>query len=210
MVLSDIQCLTPKKKCLWLNTSDGLAQLAWWRQAGLPLKKIARLLNISVDTLRQWRDRYPAIQQIVQTYASATSKPEQSVLITVTPREVISAVVTPTQAVPKKVTPKDAELAQTLKIDHTRPAAYRIIIGHNEYRYRQGTVIAEYDTAEALWDSDFIHKYFASFGLSERDYYDRYIQSLIDKGMYRLSNAYCVAYCQIDKKGFIRTIKSTL
>jgi hypothetical protein len=91
-----------------------------------------------------------------------------------------------------------------IKQDLSRPAAYRIILGYNDKR---GTILAEYITAEVLWQDPLIHQYFSSFGIHHIDYYERYLTKINQSGLYQLSHLYSVIYCEVTKIGIIKPIK---
>lgn len=99
----------------------------------------------------------------------------------------------------------NSELAAIIGKQVNRPPAYRLIVGLD--CNRRGTIVAEYDTAEDAWQTDFIRRYFRSFGFSENNYYTDYLSTIHSTGIYKLSNIFCIAYCEIDKIGILRIRK---
>jgi hypothetical protein len=95
----------------------------------------------------------------------------------------------------------------TEKVDLTKPPAYRIITGYSFHSKHQGQIIGEYQTAEELWQSDFICNYFRSFGRSKMDYLDNYLKEITNNGLCQLSNNYVILFCHITERGVIKTIK---
>lgn len=88
--------------------------------------------------------------------------------------------------------------------DFSRDPAYRIICGL--YQNNRGTILSEYETAEELWQSPFIHRYFSSYGRSESDYFESYLAE-INTGRYTLSNTFTACYCKINRRGIIKILK---
>lgn len=84
--------------------------------------------------------------------------------------------------------------------DLSRDPAYRIICGL-DYN-RRGTILSEYETAEELWQSPFIHRYFSSYGASPDDYFESYLDE-IKRGRYTLSNTFSVLYGTVNRKGLL-------
>lgn len=95
-----------------------------------------------------------------------------------------------------------------VKTDYTAPPAYRLIAGL-DYSYRHGQIIEEYKTAEDLWKSEFVKRYFKSFDRSEVDYFDGYLAKINQSGICRISNLYCIVYCAINNRGIIQVRKPT-
>lgn len=90
-----------------------------------------------------------------------------------------------------------------IKVDHSRPIAYRIVTGYS-YSHKRGDILGEYITANELWQSDFIRNYFNSFGRYESGYLDNYLTSVYRNGIYYLSNRYTIAYCEVNKRGILK------
>lgn len=100
--------------------------------------------------------------------------------------------------VPTKVAP----------VNHSRDLTYRIICGLDSHNHR-GQILAAYDTAEEVWSSPFIKRYFASFSKSELDYRENYLHQIAHSGVYRLSNLYQVIYGSVNRRGIIKPLKPT-
>ena len=96
------------------------------------------------------------------------------------------------------------------KVDHTRPTAYRIVTGYSFHSKHRGQIIGEYETAEELWQSNFIRCYFKSYGRSEQDYLHSYLIKIKNSGFCQLSNIYSTAYCDVNRRGIIKILKPTL
>lgn len=91
--------------------------------------------------------------------------------------------------------------------DQSRPTAYRIICGLNSKN--RGTILAEYGTAEELWETPFIHRYFSSYGVSPEAYFESYLVEIRRTGRYTLSNTFTLCYAAINHKGVIKILKPT-
>lgn len=96
------------------------------------------------------------------------------------------------------------------KVDLSRPPAYRLMVGYSYHYHIQGEVMSEYATPEALWQSDFICKYFKAFNESAMDYYEKYLTQINKDGIYQLSNTYCVVFCNITPSGKVKVLKPKL
>ncbi|MDF2537138.1 MAG: hypothetical protein K0S76_159 [Herbinix sp.] len=94
-----------------------------------------------------------------------------------------------------------------VKHDLSRPAAYRIILG---YTGKRGEILAEYATAEEVWQNPLIHRYFSSFGIHHIDYYERYLTKINHSGFCQLSHLYSIVYAEINRRGFIKILKTKI
>lgn len=87
--------------------------------------------------------------------------------------------------------------------------AYRIIYDYEDYHtHFKGCIMNTYNTKEEMWSSIFVQQYFCTFDKSESEYLSDYLDSMQKKGFYRLSNRYLLAFCTIDRQGFIKTLKT--
>lgn len=91
--------------------------------------------------------------------------------------------------------------------DLSRPTAYRIICGL-DYK-RRGTILCEYGTAEELWQSPFIHRYFRSYDVSPDGYYESYLAEIRLTGRYTLSNTFTTCYCKVNRIEIMKILKPT-
>lgn len=94
------------------------------------------------------------------------------------------------------------------EIAHYTQAAYRIICAYDARNTNiKGCVMNTYNTREEMWSSIFVHQYFCTFDKSESEYLSDYLDSMQNKGFYRLSNRYLLTYCTIDRQGGIKPLK---
>jgi predicted DNA-binding protein YlxM (UPF0122 family) len=95
---------------------------------------------------------------------------------------------------------------KAVRVDLTAPLTYRLMVGlspKNHY-YK---ILGEYNTAEEVWQDPYIHRHFASYGVSELDYFNNYLSKIYDKGAYTLSNAVCIMYCTVTRYGVVKAQK---
>ncbi len=98
---------------------------------------------------------------------------------------------------------------QVIKVDLSRPPAYRIVTGYSYHSKHRGQIICEYETANELWQSDFICNYFWSFGKSCSNYFDIYLKEITSSGVCQLSNSYIAMFCEVNRRGIIKILKPT-
>ena len=96
------------------------------------------------------------------------------------------------------------------KVDLTKPPMYRIVKGYSYLSKHRGQIAGEYKTAKELWQSAFISNYFRSFGRTELDYFDSYLVKINNSGFCQLSNIYCIAYCDVNRRGIIKILKPSM
>lgn len=177
MNLSTLQRLPTKDKLLWLRTTAGLTTLEEWLSLGNSLRYVAEMIGVDSRTLYRWRERYPEIAELIALYSQVR--------------------VTTTKCEP---------------VNLARPTAYRILVGYDHNSLRQYTqrgcsIHSEYATAVAVWESDFIERYFKIFGVPKDDYLNSYLERIRQDSVYHLSNLFTIAYSDVSRMGVIRLLK---
>ena len=89
-------------------------------------------------------------------------------------------------------------------VDLSRGAAYRIICAFEDHKtYLSGRILFEFKTANDVWDSLFIQRYFDSYSVEKCGYLNTYLEA-IKCGVFKMSSYYCITYGYVTKKGLIR------